>query len=116
MQHIIDSKRENFSTEKVDENASSSIFRHIVSGDMPESERSVKRLSREAMVLFGAGTATTARTMGFISYYLLTNPHMRECLGNELKDIMADYPENLPTWAKLEKLPYLQAVIKEGLR
>ena len=100
----------------MDENATSSIFRHIVSSDMPDSERSVERLSREAMVLFGAGTATTARTMGFMSYYILNNSHMRERLGNELKDIMADYPQNLPKWSDLEKLPYLQAIIKEGLR
>ena len=115
-QHIEDSKRQNLSPEKVDENATSSIFRHIVSGDMPESERSVERLSREAMVLFGAGTATTARTMGFMSYYILRNPHMRKRLGNELKDIMSGYPENPPKWSDLEKLPYLQAIIKEGLR
>lgn len=100
----------------MDENATSSIFRHIVSSDMPESERSIERLSREAMVLFGAGTATTARTMGFMSYYILRNPHMRERLGNELKDIMAAYPNDLPRWSDLEKLPYLQAIIKEGLR
>ena len=116
-QHIKDSKRENLSPEKVDETATSSIFRHIIcSSDMPESERSVERLSREAMVLFGAGTATTARTMGFMSYYILRNPHIKERLGDELKDIMADYPENLPRWSDLEKLPYLQAIIKEGLR
>ena len=83
---------------------------------MPESERSIERLSREAMVLFGAGTATTARTMGFISYYILRHPHMKQRLGNELKDIMAEYPKTLPTWSDLEKLPYLQALIKEGLR
>ena len=84
--------------------------------DIPESELSTERLSREAMVLFGAGTATTARTMGFISYYLLTNPHMKERLSNELAPLMADYPNNLPKWADLEKLDYLQALIKEGLR
>jgi len=116
MKHIVDSKNENLSPEKVNEDATSSIFRHIVSSDMPDSERSIERLSREAMVLFGAGTATTARTMGFMCFYLLSNPHMNERLENELKDIMADFPENLPSWSDLEKLPYLQAVIKEGLR
>ena len=30
---------------------------------MPDSERDSERLSREAVVLLGAGTATTARTM-----------------------------------------------------
>jgi cytochrome P450 len=68
------------------------------------------------MVLFGGGTTTTARTMGIMYYYILANPHMRERLGEELKGIMADYPHQLPTWQEVERLPYLQAMIKEGLR
>lgn len=100
----------------VDENATSSIFRHIVSSDMPESERSVERLSREAMVLFVAGTATTARITWFISYFILRDSHMMERLGNEVRHIMADYPKSPPRWSELEKLPYLQAIIKERLR
>ncbi|KAJ5808865.1 cytochrome P450 [Penicillium riverlandense] len=114
--HIIDAKQDNFSKEKVEKNSKSSVFRYIITSEIPESECSTERLSREAMVLFGAGTATTARTMGFMCYYILTNPHMRERLGEELKDIMAVYPHNLPTWQELERLPYLQAMIKEGLR
>lgn len=114
--HIIDAKQDNFSKEKVEKNSKSSVFRYIITSEMPESECGTERLSREAMVLFGAGTATTARTMGFMCYYILTNPHMRERLSDELKDVMAGYPNNLPTWQELERLPYLQAMIKEGLR
>lgn len=29
---------------------------------------------------------------------------------------MSGYPEVLPTWAELEKVPMLRALIKEGLR
>jgi cytochrome P450 len=54
--------------------------------------------------------------MGIMYYYILANPHMRERLGEELKGIMADYPHQLPTWQEVERLPYLQAMIKEGLR
>lgn len=68
------------------------------------------------MVLFGAGTATTARTLGFMCYFVLVNPHMKKRLQDELRAPMANYPENLPTWSELERLPYLQAMIKEGLR
>ncbi|KAF9889738.1 hypothetical protein FE257_007044 [Aspergillus nanangensis] len=114
--HIIDAKADNFSKEKVETNAKSSVFRYIITSEMPKSECDTERLSREAMVLFGAGTATTARTMGFMCYYILNTPHMRERLGEELRDLMADYPRNLPGWQELEQLPYLQAMIKEGLR
>lgn len=83
---------------------------------MPESERSIERLSQEAQILHGAGTVTTARAMDIMSYHILRNPPIRERLGNELKVIMTDYPHTMPRWSDLEKLPYLQAIIKEGLR
>lgn len=115
-EHIVETKRENAEGKHYDENASNSIFRYIVTSDMPSSEQSVERLSREAMVLFGAGTATTARTMGFMCYYVLRDPVMKKRLTDELAPIMADYPIKTPRWADLEKLVYLQAIIKEGLR
>ena len=83
---------------------------------MPESERSDERLAKEAQVLMGGGTASTARTLSFISYYLLARPNIRSKLEQELKEPMAKYPEKVPTWAELERLPYLQAIIKEALR
>lgn len=93
-----------------------SLFRHIVNSDMPESELSDDRLAKEAQVLLAAGTASTARTLGFISYYILANPHIHSRLEEELRDTMASYPEHMPSWAELEKVQYLQALIKEGLR
>lgn len=93
-----------------------SLFRHVLDSDMPESELSVDRLVKEAQILFGAGSVSVARTLDFITFYVLQKPHIRERLQLELKDIMADYPNTFPTWAQIEKLPYLQAVIHEGLR
>lgn len=92
------------------------MFRHIVNGDMPESERSDDRLAKEAQVLLGGGTASTARTLGFISYYILANPQVHSRLREELKVPLENWPETVPSWADLEKLPFLQALIKEGLR
>ena len=117
-EHIIDAKREkmhaNATGLQIDSRVS--LFRYIVNSDMPESELSVERLTKEAQVLLGAGTASTARTLDFISYYILSNPHIRSRLGKELEDVMADYPKEVPSRAQLEKLPYLQAIINEGLR
>ncbi|KAI0548664.1 cytochrome P450 [Xylaria curta] len=93
-----------------------SLFHYIVNSDMPSSERSEQRLAKEAQVLLGGGTASTARTIGFASYYILSRPHIRSRLEQELQDVMATWPQRSPTWADLERLPFLQAIIKESLR
>ena len=93
------------------------IFRHLINDDsLDESEWSVERLTKEAQILMGAGSVSPARTCHFITFYLLSNDHMRQQLEEELTPVMASWPELPPAWAQLEKLPYLQAVIKEGLR
>ncbi|GKZ75835.1 hypothetical protein AnigIFM56816_003291 [Aspergillus niger] len=95
---------------------STSLFHHVVGGEMPESERSPERLAKEAQVLLGGGTASTARTIGFASYYILSNPQIRSRLQEELRELMAEWPDQVPRASELEKLPYLQAIIKESLR
>ena len=114
----MEAKREKLENDKKGIRArdGTSLFRYIVNSDMPESERSNERLAKEAQVLLGGGTATTARTMGFISYFILANPSIRSRLENELEEPMSRYPEVVPKWAELEKVPILQALIKEGLR
>lgn len=87
-----------------------------MNSNLPSSELSEERLLREAQVLIGTGTITTAGTMGFICYYIMANPAIRERLAAELADVMEGYPEKKPSWAELEKVEYLQAIIKEGLR
>lgn len=93
-----------------------SLLRYLVNSDLPESELSVERLSKEAQVLLGAGTVSTARTLDFICYYVLANPEIKTKLQNELREIMANYPSQKPSYVQLEKLPFLTALIKEGLR
>ncbi|KAK0614968.1 cytochrome P450 [Bombardia bombarda] len=93
----------------------SSLFHHIVNSDMPESERSEERLAKEAQVLLGGGTASTARTIGFASFYILSRPETRSRLEAELRQTMSGWPTQVPTWAELDKLPFLQAIIKESL-
>ncbi|PQE20317.1 Cytochrome P450 protein [Rutstroemia sp. NJR-2017a BBW] len=95
---------------------SNTVFDQLVNSDMPESELSVERLASEAQVLMGAGTVTTARSMDHLVFHILRNSHVRDRLEVELKVVMADFPETIPSWQTLEKLPYLQACIKEGLR
>lgn len=93
-----------------------SLFRHVLRSELPASELSTDRLSKEAEVILAAGTTATARTLVFISYYILANIDIRHQLGRELEDVMAGYPEKVPPWTQLEKLPFLSALVKEGLR
>jgi cytochrome P450 len=93
-----------------------SLFHFIVDSEMPESERSEERLAKEAQVLLGGGTASTARTIGFASFYILSRPNLHAALSMEVAETMKDWPNQVPTWADLEKLPLLQAILKESLR
>jgi cytochrome P450 len=98
------------------EDSQRSLFHHIAVSDMFESERSEERLVKEAQVLLGAGTASTARTIGFASYYILSRADLRCALRNELAEIMKEWPNSVPTWPQLEQLTLLKAIIKESLR
>jgi cytochrome P450 len=90
------------------------IFTSMLEAHVPQSERSTQRLAQEAQVLVLAGTLTTAHTLMTTTYHILTNPSILSRLRAELQDAGAD-AHPLPL-AKLEQLPYLTAVIHEGLR
>lgn len=62
-----------------------------------------------------AGTETTSYTLTLISFHLLSNPTILDKLTRELQEAVKD-PKQLPNWPILETLPYLTAVISEGLR
>lgn len=50
-----------------------------------------------------------------MTYHVLANRDIFDKLSQELKEAIPD-PQNLPHWATLEKLPYLNSVVQESLR
>lgn len=82
-----------------------SVFHDILRSDLPRSEKDSARLKREAFALLAAATITTAGTLALTAYYILANPHIEETLREELKDVTACFPEEVPRCADLEKLP-----------
>jgi cytochrome P450 len=60
----------------------------------------------------GADSINLQWTLSVITFYVLSQPSIQAKLAEELKD---SDPEKL-SWAALEKLPYLSAVVAEGLR
>ena len=83
--------------------------------DLPLSEKSLPRLVMEAQSLIGAGTLTSTHMLSITTYHVLDNPPVLSRLTAELEEALPDAaaPCSLQT---LEQLPYLGAVINEGLR
>ncbi|KAF4459440.1 benzoate 4-monooxygenase cytochrome p450 [Fusarium albosuccineum] len=79
---------------------------------LPESEKSMYRLSGEGFNFLLAGTETTAATLTVITYYLLAQPAIYARL---MEDLQGLDPQSLK-WTDLEQRPYLWAVIHESLR
>jgi len=68
-----------------------------------------------------AGSETTAISLAAVFYYLSKNPSCYHKLKEEIEDAVKNgtienRPDGLVTWAESQKLPYLDACIKEAFR
>lgn len=91
----------------------------IVNSDaIPESDKTTDRITQEARTLVGAGSETTGNTLETIAFHVLANPNklrrLKEELAHAVKGSKGKDP--LTRYNTLQRLPYLKAVIKEGLR
>lgn len=97
------------------QSATPTLFHDILNAKLPGHELRRARLNDEAVGLVGAGTETTAHTLTIGTFHILDNPDVHARLRVELEAAMPD-PGAMATWAELERLPYLNAVVKEVLR
>ncbi|XP_054786134.1 cytochrome P450 89A2-like [Prosopis cineraria] len=86
--------------------------------EWPDEKR---RLDEDEIVnliseFLNAGTDTTATSLEWVMANLVKYPHIQQRLYEEIKSVMGDSKEKLVNEAYLNKLPYLKAVILEGLR
>ncbi|KAF5500515.1 Cytochrome P450 monooxygenase sdnE [Colletotrichum siamense] len=95
--------------------ASRTIFHMLRDSDLPPEEKTLQRLCDEAEILTGAGSETTAQTLTRILFYLKYVPDTLKRLREEIDAAMPRATEIL-CWADLQKLHYLNSVIREGLR
>lgn len=86
------------------------IFHDIILSDLPPREKTLDRLWQEGQTFVAAGTETTSWCLTVITFYLLQHPEKLARLRAELLEAKAS------SSTQLEKLPYLSAVIQEGLR
>lgn len=102
-------------TQEKGEKQGTTVFHELLESSLPTEEKTTTRLQHEAQAIIGAGTETTAWTLAVISFYLVHN----RALLTELQDaIELGNPTSLEVlpWRMLEQIPYVTAIILEGLR
>lgn len=95
--------------------ATGTVFQAVIDSDLPPEEKSADRLQDEGQTLVGAGSETTAKTLSIITFYLNQDKTKLQKLRAELADVPLT-PDGGSLLTRLEPLPYLTAVITEGLR
>lgn len=69
------------------------------------------------MSTIGAGADTTAGTLTYTLYFLSKNPHSRTKLLQEIdNNLKASTLSRTPKWTEVNRMPYLDAVLKESMR
>ncbi|PVH77446.1 cytochrome P450 [Cadophora sp. DSE1049] len=91
------------------------IIHALLESDLPEDEKAHSRIWQEGQVVIGAGADTTAASIAITHFHILNNPDVLNRLRLELIAAMPDpyFPAKLSV---VERLPYLNAVVQEGLR
>ena len=90
------------------------IVHAIVQSDLPASEKTFDRITDDVKTITGAAFETTAQVLRVTLYYIYTN---RNVLGKLREELATTKLSTSPVdYASLEKLPYLTAVLMEGLR
>ncbi|EED23911.1 cytochrome P450, putative [Talaromyces stipitatus ATCC 10500] len=80
-------------------------------------EKTLPRMMAETQALLGAGTETTGNTLSNFVYHVLSNKSILDKLMTELEEASPkSQSSDLLDSRTLEKLPYLQACIREALR
>ncbi|CAJ2512361.1 Uu.00g053760.m01.CDS01 [Anthostomella pinea] len=98
-----------------DNKIQNTIIYEIVRSNPPPTEKAFHRVHEEVATVTGAAYETTANTMRLILYHVYTNDEIIRRLREEIASITTEASEPIAL-RKLEKLPYLRAVLMEGIR
>ena len=83
---------------------------------LPDSKKmTVSEVLAQSVIFLIAGYETSSNTLGFICYYLATNPDVQEKLQKEIDGVWVD-ESKMPSYETVNELPYLDMVISETLR
>ncbi|KAK8875228.1 trichodiene oxygenase [Apiospora arundinis] len=100
------------------------MVHYIANSNLPPAEKELDRVIQEVGATLGAAYETTASTLRLVLYHVYSNPDILPRLRRELDDafpIVLNHRAVPITFRtddlkQLEKLPYLGAVLTEGMR
>jgi cytochrome P450 len=87
----------------------------LLESNLPDSEKSLKRVAQEAQTLVSAGSTTTVHFLKTTIYFILADENVHKRLKAELEKAIPD-PNHIPPLHVLKQLCYLDCVVKEGSR
>ncbi|KAJ5525455.1 cytochrome P450 [Penicillium frequentans] len=99
-----------------DEQKKRAIYPAMLANDkLPASEKETKRLQDEATFFMLAASDAPSQALAITTFHILENP---EVFGKLRDELFSAFPEvtSILSLEELEPLPYLTAVLREGLR
>ena len=117
--HVVDA-RERLEKEEKGQKLNTAYYNIVdewLHADLPDFEKSDRRLGLEALGLIGAAIETTAWTLALITFYIYNDRSLMRKLRAELVEASKESNgQQIPPLAKLEALPYFSALITEAFR
>ncbi|KAI1778090.1 trichodiene oxygenase [Hypoxylon cercidicola] len=100
----------------LDPDAPRTMVHEILDSDLPDDEKSFKRIFDEVGTVTGAAFETTANSIRLTLYHIYKDAEVLRRLRAELKAAPPAEQKSNSALSRLEQLPYLTAVLMEGLR
>ncbi|KAI0517465.1 cytochrome P450 [Xylaria bambusicola] len=101
---------------KPDPDDPKTIIHQILDSNLPKEEKSFKRICDDVETITGAAFETTANSIRMTLYHIYSDPEVVDRLRAELNSARQGNRESRLGISSLEQLPYLTAVLLEGLR
>lgn len=93
------------------------ILYELLRSDLPPQEKQIDRLNEEAQLLVAAGLTTSSWAMSVAAFHVIHSRSYYDQLRAELSAaLLRKSDANTFTLSDIEKLPYLNACAREGLR
>lgn len=99
-----------------EDNPKATMYDTLLSSKLPAEEKTFTRLVQEGGLMVGAATVSTAWAITSTLFCLVAHPEALRKLKEELAQAYPEGAQQISDLSTLEHLPYLQAVIQEGLR